>query len=425
MTSSRVAAITAGAMAIVAACAAGGASVASRAGKPARTAWQERIIRVALATSAPRAQVSARGDYRLFAEGGSALIANPQAGVTYTIERDGSRLRAVRENGVATAWRGGPLVVSTVDEDAPVVYDGRSYRGELWIVPVDSGLRVINRLFVEDYLRSVVPAEIGARPAEEHAAAEAQAVAARSYVFTRLGSLRDMRGYDVVAGVADQVYRGVATERPVTDLAVSATMGLVLYYNGRAVSAPYSSTCGGSTAAAGEVFRANEEPHLRRVSDRIPGSDRFFCENAPRFKWTRSLEGDVLERAMATYLRRYARSGSGPVGVVRDVRVESFTPSGRAVAILVDTDAGRFRVQGNDTRYVLRPPDGEMLNSTYFTLAARTQNGRVRSLTVNGGGYGHGVGMCQWGAIGRARAGHDFRSILLAYYPGTTIAPAR
>ena len=292
-------------------------------------------------------------------------------------------------------------------------------------MPVDSGLRVINRVFVEDYLRSVVPAEIGGRSSAERAAVEAQAVAARSYAYTRLGDLTDMRGYDVVAGVTDQVYPGVASEKPVSDLAVANTNGLVLHYNGRAVSAPYSSTCGGSTAEAGEIWRANGEPYLKRVSDRIPGTDRHYCEDAPRFRWTRTMDAQGLDRVMETYLRRYARSGTGAVGSLREIHVEGMTPSGRAAAVVVTTDAGTFRLRGNDVRYVLRSPNGEILNSTYFTLAARTEGGRVRSLTINGGGYGHGVGMCQWGAIGRARAGHDFRAILSAYYPGTTLAQAR
>jgi stage II sporulation protein D len=167
-----------------------------------------------------------------------------------------------------------------------------------------------------------------------------------------------------------------------------------------------------------------EEPHLQRVSDRIPGSDRYYCDVAPRFRWTRTLDGETIDRAMDTYLRRYARSGTGPVGQVRGMRVDGVTASGRVAALVVETADGTFRVRGNDTRWVLRPPNGEILNSTYFSLAPRTENGRVQSVTITGTGYGHGVGMCQWGAIGRARAGQNFREILSTYYPGTTLGSA-
>jgi stage II sporulation protein D len=407
---------------IAVACAAAGSG--SSPTPSASREWQQRIIRVALATSADSAVVSAQGSWRLFGDDGRSLLRRSSRDETWVIESSRGRLRAIR-NGIATPWSSSAVVVSADDESVPVVYAGRPYRGELWISPSDSGLRVINRVFVEDYLRSVVPAEIGHRTAAERAAVEAQAIAARSYAYVRLGETADIEGYDVVSSVGDQVYRGVTTEREVSDAAVRSTAGLVLYYNGRPVSAPYSSTCGGMTAAASELWRSNDEPYLKRVSDRIPGTDRHFCDPSPRFRWTRTLDGETLDRAMAAYLRRYARVGSGPVGATRDVRIDDRTESGRAAAIMVTTSAGEFRVRGNDARYVLRPPNGEILNSTYFSLSARSEGGRIRTLTITGTGYGHGVGMCQWGAIGRARAGQDYREILGAYYPGTTIGPAR
>jgi len=87
--------------------------------------------------------------------------------------------------------------------------------------------------------------------------------------------------------------------------------------------------------------------------------------------------------------------------------------------------AGNFSLRGNDIRFVLRPPGGEILNSTYFSVeTSQASNGSLGKLTIRGNGYGHGVGMCQWGAIGRARAGQDVRTILRTYYPGTTIGAA-
>jgi stage II sporulation protein D len=103
--------------------------------------------------------------------------------------------------------------------------------------------------------------------------------------------------------------------------------------------------------------------------------------------------------------------------------VESTTPSGRVAALSVRTDRGRFLLRGNDVRFGMRVPNGEILNSTYFSVRTeRDAAGRLARATFDGGGYGHGIGMCQWGAIGRARAGHDFRSILSTYYPGTSLA---
>jgi stage II sporulation protein D len=105
--------------------------------------------------------------------------------------------------------------------------------------------------------------------------------------------------------------------------------------------------------------------------------------------------------------------------------VGSRTPSGRIGTITITTDRGNFVVRGNDTRFVLRAPGGELLNSTYFSVETTpAPNGTLARLRVRGTGSGHGVGMCQWGAIGRARAGQDYRMILRTYYPGTTVGSA-
>ena len=89
------------------------------------------------------------------------------------------------------------------------------------------------------------------------------------------------------------------------------------------------------------------------------------------------------------------------------------------------TDRGTYAVRANDIRYVLRSSGAEILNSTYFSVNTETgRDGSLVRVVLRGNGYGHGVGMCQWGAIGRARTGQTARSILAAYYPGTTVGPA-
>ncbi len=316
-----------------------------------------------------------------------------------------------------------PLTLVALKPGAMVSVNQRRYRGELSILAVDSGVRIVNRVGVEAYLRGVVPRELGVRGIGDGAALEAQAVAARSYAVTRLGN--PSRAYDLTATTTDQVYGGVEAENAVADAAVAATGGLVLMYNGRAVSAPYHSTCGGSTAAPDEIWRSPGEPFLRRVSDRIPGTDRYYCDIAPRFRWERSWRADSLTAVVERYLRSYVQVPPGPVGDVRRIAVDGQTPSGRVAALWIETSQGRYRLRGNDIRYVLRSPGGELLNSTYFSPEVLSSpDGRLTRLTIRGLGYGHGVGMCQWGAIGRARAGQDFRTILRTYFPGTSVARA-
>jgi len=382
------------------------------------------IVRIALSAGAPHVTVSGSGEWRLYDSGGESTLLRANAGDLWTIESRDGALRAVHDDGSASPWRPAPFVARPVTRGALLSVNGRRYRGEIWVRPVTGGVMVINRLYLEDYLRGVVPLEIGKRAPGEEAAVAAQAVAARSYAYTHLLN-SPTRPYDMLATVMDQVYGGADAETTISDAAVMATSGLVLRYGGRIVNAPYHSTCGGQTAAASEVWRTDDEPYLVSVSDRIPGTDRYYCDIAPRFEWERTFTRDLLRNDLDRYLATYATVPRGGPGVPRQIEVEHLTPSGRVQSLVITTDRGRYTLRANDIRFVLRTAGGEILNSTYFSVRTeRDGDGRVSRLEVQGHGYGHGVGMCQWGAIGRARAGQDFRTILATYYPGTEVAPA-
>ena len=378
-----------------------------------------RQVRVSLGTVAS-AGLSASDGWQLRDRDGR-VVASGDATARLRLSISAGRIRVERVSG-APLQLDGPLVFSARGR-GPASLDQRRYRGDLVIAVADSMLRVVNRVDLESYLRGVVPRELGVRGPNERAALEAQSVAARSYAVTRLENAT--RDYDMVATTGDQVYGGMDAENALADAAIAATEGLVLMYGGRVVSAPYYSTCGGSSAAPDEVWRSRNEPFLQAVSDRIPGTDRHYCDIAPRFRWERSWKGDSLSTIVERYLRSYTQAPAGPLGGLKNVLVDGRTPSGRVAAIIVQTDRGEYRVRGNDIRYVLRSSGGELLNSTYFSPeVVSAADGRLARLTLRGLGYGHGVGMCQWGAIGRARAGQDFRTILRTYFPGTSVARA-
>lgn len=349
-----------------------------------------------------------------------AFVARVGLNETWRVEASGRQVRALG-SGTGTPWTMGPMYARPMGS-ALLSVGGKPYRGELALVGGDSGVMVVNVVKIDDYVRGVVPLEIGTTSMADSAAVQAQAVTARSYAYIHLSPSRD---YDVTSGVIDQVYGGVAVETAVASEAVESTRTLVLEYAGRVVNAPYHSTCGGSTAAASEVWRSNDEPYLRAVSDRIPGSSRYYCDISPRFRWTRTLEAAQLNAALARYLATYTSVPNRAPGAARAVTVTSHTSSGRVGTIKVATERGNYSLRGNDIRFVLRPPGGEILNSTQFLVeSGELPDGGLARLTIRGAGNGHGVGMCQWGAIGRARAGQDFRTILRTYYPGTTVGPA-
>src|SRR5688572_9944954 len=267
----RVALLACCAAALVAGGVACSATLPRRHESNGAVAWDEGepAVRVALLTAAPSAALSATGAWRLYAQDGVSMLARSDANDTWTVRRASGGLQAVRGDGQQTAVRPGPFIARPDERGAVVTLNGKRYRGELAVIPTDTGLLVINRVLMEDYLRGVVPLEIGNRTIEELPAAQAQAVAARSYAYIRVIAVQ--RGlFDVRATVMDQVYGGANAESEVGDNAVASTSGLVLRFAGRVVNAPYHSTCGGSTAEAPEVWRSPGEAYLQdRKSTRL------------------------------------------------------------------------------------------------------------------------------------------------------------
>ena len=393
---------------------------------PAPAAAAGLLVRVALKTAPDSIGLAADAGWRLLDEDGGVLV-RARAGERWTVQRRGGRIRARRADGTATAWHQRPMT-QLADDATPVVLDGKAFRGAMRVIPTDSGVLVVNEVAVEEYLRGVVPLEIGGTRGEaDQPAVEAQAVAARSYTVSKMLAARRSTTrtapFDLLATIADQVYGGVAAERALSDAAVARTAGLVLLWDGSVVSAPYHSTCGGRTVTAGEAWRGGGAPYLREVSDRIPGSDRDYCDLSPRYAWTRTYSADELDAAVRRYLATYVAVGAAGPGRVRDVVVTETSSSGRAGEVVIRAEGGSYRLRGADARSVLRSAAGEPLLSAYFSVAVERAEGRLARLVVRGKGYGHGVGMCQWGAIGRARAGQDARTILATYYPGTTVGP--
>jgi stage II sporulation protein D len=266
---------------------------------------------------------------------------------------------------------------------------------------------------MESYLLGVVSAEMGRRSSSEHAALRAQAVVSRTYAFRNLRRWRS-QGFDLYATVSDQAYGGIGAETPEGRAAVSETRGRVLTYNGAPIEAFYYSTCGGRTADGYEVFRGASRPYLRSGADATP-QGTAYCSISPRYHW----------REECAVLARYLPNPGGKslnLDRLADVRVTHRTGSGRVDQLMVSTGESELRVDGqSNIRQVLRTPGGDLLRSTAFTLVVSGAGNSVSHLVAEGSGAGHGVGLCQWGAVGRARAGQGHEQILAAYYPGTRL----
>jgi len=274
--------------------------------------------------------------------------------------------------------------------------NSRTYRGRI-VLRVNRGrLQVLNVLPLEDYLLGVVPLEMPPSfPAE---ALKAQAISARSWtVRNRLKHQAD--GADVCDGIHCQVYGGVTAERESTSTAVRSTAGLILVRDDAPVDATYTADCGGQPASGN---------HSTPLPPDTSESGQDYCSANPQHRW--SLGFSFLEVWQAAGEKDSPQS----------------TPKGDVDVQIAQTDAGRrvLKVQIRCGDFVREISGAQLrsrlsLPSTLFSVRLDQGN----AVVFEGSGSGHGAGLCQWGAAGRARAGQSADQILQAYYPGARIVP--
>jgi stage II sporulation protein D len=244
-------------------------------------------------------------------------------------------------------------------------------------------------------------------------------VVSRTYALRNLGGRWKAQGFDLSATVSDQVYSGQGAETPEGRAAVADTRGRVLTYEGAPIEAFFYSTCGGRTADGYEVFRGAVRSYLRSIRDEA-GNGSVYCSISPRYRWHEEWTGEALRSTLERNLPR-ASGGPSVVREVSNVRVTRRSSSGRVDQLAIALSGPEIKVEGPAIRQVMRLRSGEILKSTAFDLVATVANHRVTHLSVDGMGSGHGVGFCQWGAVGRARAGQGYEQILAAYFPGTRL----
>ncbi|NIY07430.1 MAG: SpoIID/LytB domain-containing protein, partial [Gemmatimonadetes bacterium] len=292
------------------------------------------------------------------------------------------------------------VLVARSDRGA-VEVDGVRYRGAVLLRGTTGGVTAVNRVDLEAYLRGVVPLEMGrGRARSDMEAMKAQAVAARTFAVRHLGR-RGHLGFDLFGSVLDQAYGGAGAEDARATEAVEATRGEVLMYGGQVIEAYYHASCGGRTAAVEEVWNAAPRPFLRSVSEAKPGGG-WYCEGSGGLRWTETWdEPALLELVRGTVLAGDLRRDLTRVDSLAVTRRSS---SGRVAELTFWTNLGEQRVRSDSIRWVLRPEPDRILGSTDFELETRGDE-RVIELIVNGTGRGHGVGLCQAGALGRARSG--------------------
>jgi len=276
--------------------------------------------------------------------------------------------------------------------DGTFTFNGRRYRGTF--ARASDGA-VINTVPLESYLYSVVPREMS--PSWPAAALQAQAICARTYVLQRSNP---RRSYDLVPSEADQVYEGIAAESAAGRAAVDASEGQVLRYGDAFAEIVYSSCCGGHTEASSDAWGGAPFAYLGGVV--CP-----HCTASPNYRWQKELTLAQIGATFAPELQAY--------GNLANVRISQTDASGRARLVELVGQQGSALVKGS----VFRTRIGSRALPSLLITKIDPSAQAPERITIEGGGLGHGVGLCQWGARGMALEGASSMDILNFYFPGT------
>lgn len=274
------------------------------------------------------------------------------------------------------------------------ILNKHSYRGQIQLIrEPDLTISVVNYLSLEEYLASVLPGEIP--PNWPEAALQAQAIAARTYALYQSLQRQD-RDFHLQADVRSQVYSGAGKEVKSATVVVRATQGQILTYKGYIFPAYYHAACGGRRQDAARLWRINIKP--------LKGGYCPFCSLSPHQGWRVELNAFQIREKI---------SKMQPIGEIYAVNTIGRDRSGRVNKVKIFHSEGVLSIPAHKFRLAIGP---DLIKSTNFNISQRNDQ-----FVFTGYGWGHGVGLCQWGAAEMARQGYTAQQILRFYYPGSRI----
>ena len=352
-------------------------------------------IRVAVVKEDPQVDLQIYGRFKIFALHTSEQI------------HEGRRLPSIRVKAVPEGIALGEEVLPYFGvrivpaSDAAISLNGKRLRGAIEIVRQrDLKLLVVNHVELEDYLRGVLSKEAPDYWPME--ALKAIAIAARTYaLYQRI--TKEAGDYDVTGDVMSQDYGGKTAEKASTTRAVKSTDGLIVMYKGQLFPPFYHSTCGGRTEHARVMGKFDLEPLQGGVACSL-------CSASPFFQWQRRLTKADVNWALS-------KSSYGSIGTILSVAVTKRTASGRAEEMTISGSLKTLRLTGYDFRSLF---GFDRIRSAFLSMMPDTDG-----FIIDGHGWGHGVGLCQWGAAELARRGFSAAEILAFYYRGAQLVPLK
>ncbi|RPI74062.1 MAG: SpoIID/LytB domain-containing protein [Ignavibacteriales bacterium] len=330
--------------------------------------------------------------------------------LTFSISGNGLSLKINNDSYKAEYFQLAP-----VNSNSLLSFSGKSLRGRLKIMNNSNSIMLINSVDLESYLKGVIPREMPlGNGNENYEALKAFAICARTYTMQQMDS---KKYFDLYIDVRDQVFGGVEVESPISNKAVDETKGLILTFEGKPAKVFYSSTCAGKTEDAKNIFDI-EVPYLKTIED----GNEPYCKISHAFNWQEVYSPELFVERILNNTDQYLLDSQGYV--LEDVKILSRFKSGRVnelSIVLTDTVNGEKKyitLIGNNIRWIIKRADG---NSILRSILFDVELDENKNVIITGKGYGHGVGLCQYGAIGQSREGKSYNEILSHYFPGTRV----
>jgi stage II sporulation protein D len=297
-------------------------------------------------------------------------------------------------------------------DDSLLILNNKKFRGRIKLINIDGAVKIINQISLEDYIKGVMTKEMPVgKGNENYEALKAFAIAARTYAINKVFGSKTY--YDLFPDIRDQVYGGADAEHPLSNQAVDETEGLILTFDDEPATVFYHSTCGGYTESAVNVFTKDDFSYLSTISD----GNSAYCSISPNFNWTEIIPESLLIKRLFD-----ARLITNINCSIDKFIIKSRFQSGRIneleISLQCNNGTKSISIFGNQIRSIIKNKNGNgLLKSNNFIIEIDED----RNIVITGKGFGHGVGLCQWGAIGQSRLGRNFKEILNHYFPGTEI----
>lgn len=347
-----------------------------------------KYIRVAIAQDADSLGLSVAGFYRIIDSD------------TRKVMRSGKHLKTTvipAKEGILADGVAHGVNKLFIEADAPgaIAINNRKYGGKIeFIKKTDLRLSAVNYIGLEDYVKGILYHEVSHYWPDE--ALKAQAVVCRTYALYQAGQ-NASRDYDVTSDIYSQVYGGRASERYRTTRAVTETAGFALNYRGKIFPAYFHATCAGHTEDASLLWNIDLAPLKGVICD--------FCRGSPHFKWH-----TVLSRSE---IREKLKKSGYALNDIKEIKIQGKDASSRVTKLSITTGNKDISVSGKDFREAIGP---NVIKSANFEVSLVNDD-----IIFEGFGWGHGAGLCQWGAYFMAKQGSDYKQILEYYYPGSEI----